>query len=377
MQGQGNDGSEMDKKKGMVTGADLARRQSDLIKAMRFPLIVLVVVAHSVGSFDGRITLSVEGWNLYHFFSELVSHNLCRIAVCWFFVIAGYSFFNNVPEGGLSWNWLKEKWKRRAHTLLIPFLFWNLFIVVAIVCKNFLFAKFGIIGTSAGEMEGVRQGPLFWLITGPIDFPLWFMRDLMVMVLISPIVFRAFRKTPTWANIVILLILYALPYDTAILTWRGYFFFSLGACLAVNGINMLALCRKVEWPAYIGAVILLPIAAFYQNAPSHEWLLRAFYPAGMISFMNMMDRVVANGKVKNWLTNLASTVFFIYAAHEVYILGWTKGLFQRLLGTGLAATWIRYLLVPVVVILVCIMLYKALERIMPRTLAFCCGGRGK
>lgn len=366
----------MDKEKGMETGNGLTRRQSELIKAMRFPLIVLVVVEHSVGGFDGSIALSADGWNVYHFFSELVSHNLCQIAVCWFFVIAGYFFFNSVPEEGISWNWLTDKWKRRGRSLLIPFLFWNLFLVLAIVLKNLLFARLGISGGSESEMDGVRLGPLFWFITGPIDFPLWFVRDLMVMVLIAPILFQVFKKTPPWANAIILAILYALPYDTAILTWRGYFFFSLGAWLAIRRINMLACCRKAEWPAYIGAFILLPIASFYQNAPFHEWLQRAFYPFGMVAFMNIMDGLADNEKVKDRLGNLAPTVFFIYAAHEIYILGWSKGLFQRLLGTGLAATWISYLLVPVVVLLVCIVLYKVLDMMMPRTLAFLCGGRG-
>ena len=75
------------------------------------------------------------------------------------------------------------------------------------------------------------------------------------------------------------------------------------------------------------------------------------------------------------LSALSASVFFIYGAHEIYILGWTKGLFLRLFGESLAGDWIRLLLVPTVVLMVCLALYYLLNRMMPRTLAFCTGGR--
>ena len=121
-----------------LAGNSLAKRQSTLIKAMRFPLICLVVFAHSIAPNNNPIQLSLDGWNIYHFVSELVSCNFCKIAVCWFFVFAGYFFFLNVPEDGISWNWLKDKWKRRVFTLLIPFVVWNLLAVFIPLIKAFL-----------------------------------------------------------------------------------------------------------------------------------------------------------------------------------------------------------------------------------------------
>ena len=43
----------------------LDERQSLLIRAMRFPLIVLVVFAHSVGTFPtATVEWSLDGWNV-------------------------------------------------------------------------------------------------------------------------------------------------------------------------------------------------------------------------------------------------------------------------------------------------------------------------
>ena len=87
--------------------------------------------------------------------------------------------------------------------------------------------------------------------------------------------------------------------------------------------------------------------------------------------------MIDNEHLKGRLSQLSASVFFIYAVHEIYILGWTKGLCLRIFGNSLAGTWISYWLVPVIVLAVCYALYCLLNRIMPRALAFACGGRSK
>ena len=203
------------------------------------------------------------------------------------------------------------------------------------------------------------------------------MRDLMIMCLLSPIVYYLFKKLPRPGGIIVLLVLFLLPFETSFLTWRGYFFFSLGAFLGIQQLNILSLCKKAKYPAYFVAVILLFVATFFNDAPFHDWLIRVFYPFGMIAFMNIIDSLIDNENRCEQLCKLSAAVFFIYASHEIYILGWTKGLLLRIFGTSLAGTWVRYLLVPIIVVCVCLALYYLLNRIIPRTLAFSCGGRSK
>lgn len=354
---------------------DLSIHQSILIKAMRFPLIVLVLYAHSVGDFYGSIQCSLDGWNLYHFFSEMISHNLCKIAVCWFFVFSGYFFFYHLPSGRFSGKWYAGKLKKRGRSLLIPYLFWNLFLVVAIVAKTGLFSKLGISQNDIeGELWTVRQGPIYWLVTGPANFPLWFMRDLMVMSLLVPLLWLLYKYLPQPACILFLVILYFIPFNAPFVSWRAYFFFSFGAFLGKNNVNMLSLCQKIKKPAAILAILSLIVASYWNDAPFHEWLLRAFYPFGMIFFMNLCNWLIQKERRKERLTKLAAPVFFIYAIHEIYLLGWTKGSFIRIFGDGLTGTWIKFLFVPLVVLAICLMLYWLLHKLMPKTLAFLCGG---
>lgn len=353
---------------------NLQSRQSDLIKAMRFPLICLVVFAHSAGAFSvPTVNWSLEGWNVFHFFAEMIDRHLCSIGTCWFFVISGYFFLRNLNEDEFNLRWVTLKWKKRIRTLFVPYLIWNTLAVLAIVFKNGLFDLLHL-GISTEELEVLRKGLLYYFFTGPADYPLWFLRDLMLMSLFVPIEYLLFKKAP-YISLAILIIAFLSPWNPQIPSMRAIFFFSIGAWLGTMKLNILVLCRKVKTPALILAIFFLLVATSQVGRPLHTLLLRIFYPFGMITFMNFCDRMIDNTKQKQRLTRLSASVFFIYAAHEIYILGWTKGLFVRIFGEGLVGTWIRFLFVPIIVLSVCLALYWLLNRLMPRTLAFLCGGR--
>lgn len=133
--------------------------------------------------------------------------------------------------------------------------------------------------------------------------------------------------------------------------------------------------KKVKLPASIIAVILLIVATYFNDAPFHEWLQRAFYPFGMIAFINLIDSLIDKESRCDKLCRLSATVYCIYAAQEIYILGWSKGLFLRIFGESLAKTLVRFFTVPLVVVCVCLVLYYLFNSIIPRILAFACGGR--
>ena len=335
---------------------------------MRFPLIVLVLYEHSVGAYAGIDTP-------YGFVSEMISHHLCPIAVCWFFFFSGYLFFWNMEEGRFSFKWTVDKWKRRIWTILIPYLCWNTLTVIAIILKNYGFSLLGI-PFSQDEMLTVHQGPLFWYISGPADFPLWFMLDMIVMTLITPLFYPVYKKWP-WISLALLVLIYLSPWTPQTISIRAIFFFSLGAWMSINRYHFLSIGKSIKVFAAIAAFILIIAATASMDKTWHEWLLRAFYPFGMITFMNICDWLINNDGRRERLTKLSASVFFIYAAHEIYILGWTKGLFVRIFGAGLSGTWIKYLFVPIVVLAICLVLYRILSRLMPRTLAFLCGGRSR
>lgn len=349
-------------------------RQSRLITAMRFPLIVLVVFSHAIGFSDSTVTsFSQDGNSLYIFFANLLCRQFCTLGTCWFFIISGYFFFLNVTDTSIRW--IPEKWKKRIRTLLIPYLIWNALAVLAVYAKTALFARMGM-AASADEAYLMHQGPLYWFLTGPADYPLWFMRSLMIMTLLTPLLYPLFRRFPIASLVVLLLFYFGFSGEPPMLQMRGIFFFSIGAIAGIHKKSLLDFSQRYRVVALVGTVILSVVATLRSSQPDYYLWRRAFYLFGVPAFMNLIYRMTENHpKREARLSALSASVFFIYGVHEIYILGWTKGLFLRLFGENLTGNWIRLLFAPLVVLLVCLGLYYLLNRIMPRTIAFCSGGR--
>ena len=353
----------------------LENRQSELIKTMRFPLIVLVLYEHSVRTYNAPIRLSMDSANVFHFFSEMISHFLCPIAVAWFFFFSGFLFFHNLEEGQFGKTWALQKWNRRIHSVLIPYILWNLLNVLIILLVTFIFNRFSITPNS-DQMELVKKGPLFWFFSGPIDYPLWYLRDLFVMSLLAPAFYYPVKKLP-WISLAVILSLYLLSFKIDFFLFPSFSLFGMGAWMSIRKDNIVDLCRTLKYPAAAIAFFLLPVATLFHGSDyNYDHFFRLlFIPSGMVTFLNICDKLYEFSGYRKLMLKLIETVFFIYAAHEIYILGWTKGMFLRIFGQTLAAKWIAYLFVPVVTGAVCLALFYLLKRIMPRTLAFACGWR--
>lgn len=355
-----------------MANCDSDNRQSTLIKAMRFPLIVMVLFAHSLTI--PRPEVLDGGWGCYYYLTELISHGLCKLPVCWFFVFSGYFFFFSLKEGEFSMGWTWGKWKKRFRSLLLPYVIWNLLAVAVIILKSWLFSCVGL--GEDPQMEWVREwNVLGWLWGSQPNFPLWYMRDLVIMSLLVPVLYFLLKNAKIGALIVA--IIYLLPVYPDIPGDRAICFFTIGAYLGLHKWNLLEISRKFRTISYVLAPVLLVLATVGIDWNCHWWLLRAFYPFGMMALMNIMDKLIDNERVCDGLVKLSATVFFIYAAHEIFILGWTKGLCLRVFGDGVAAMFVSYLLVPIIVAAVCIALYHLFNKLTPKTLAFVCGGRVK
>lgn len=358
-----------------IKDPSLRYRQLELIKTMRFPLIVLVLYEHSVRAYSAPMQLSLNGANVFHFITEMISHFLCPIAVAWFFFFSGFLFYHNLEEGQFGRRWALQKWNRRIHSILIPHLLWNLINVLAVLLVTFLFDKIGLVPNS-NQIDLVKKGPVYWFITGPLDFPLWYLRNLILMSILAPAFYYPIKKWP-WISLAVILLLYLVSFKIEFFLFPTFSLFGMGAWMCIRKDNILAFCRLLKYPAVAIAFFLLPLATFFHGGDyDYDKFFRLlFIPSGMITFMNVCDKLYDIERWRNLMLKLTETVFFIYAAHEIYILGWTKGMFIRVFGETLAARWISYLFVPIVTGAICLALFYLLKRLMPKALSFSCGWR--
>ena len=129
---------------------------SKVIKFLRFPLIVGVVLIHSTLSnmmIHGQPVLIGDDWYFFKTLTKLLSGILAHVAVPLFFFISGYLFFIKLKSFNLMA--YKQSIGKRIFSLVIPYIFWNLFVIfvffiVEIVAPQYLSGKYKLISQWGG-----------------------------------------------------------------------------------------------------------------------------------------------------------------------------------------------------------------------------------
>ena len=183
---------------------------SKTISYLRFPFCAGVVFIHfnlAKGLVIRGIVYGMDNPDWYFNIIRLISEVIASIGVPLFFVFSGFLFFYRKDY---SVDVYKSKLKSRIKTLLIPFLLWNtLTIIWKLKCffpglSAFfrpselhvtplrLFNTYFCNVTNKGIFVGVPPTEISWV--SPIDFPLWYVRDLMLMVILSPVIYWLIKK---------------------------------------------------------------------------------------------------------------------------------------------------------------------------------------
>lgn len=356
---------------------ELEKRQSEVIAAMRFPLMVLLLFAHVLPMVSIPIEMNFSEMNIYHLISEGISHNLSRIRNPLFFFFSGFFFFRKLEKW--SAGFYRSQLKKRMRSLLLPYLLWNILMIAAIYIKNY--ASVAVLSTELGEeLLNLKNTPwyiLFWHT--PANYPMWFLRDLLCMSVLTPLFYLFFRYLKVY-GVFILTILYLSAWETNVagLSMSAIMFFGIGAYMGIYKKNILEFCSKYRYTAAIAAFLFLCCATVCNGKEIHIYIVRIYVLFGIITVFNLMNWLINRETWKKHLCSLSATVFFIYAAHEIYIINWTKGFFSRtsLAGSG-GGLLLSYMLIPFITLGICLGLYYMLNKVAPKALAVLVGGRVK
>lgn len=331
--------------------------QYDIIQQLRFPMIVLVTFAHSYGRVDDGYSLLFSDFDTYQFLKLLVSQTLVKVAVPVFFIISGYLFFANVNEWNLTV--YKQKMLRRAKTLLLPYLIWNL--LMAIKLKTFSWSMFWAYISKAG-MQMDWLGCKNWM-TAPANMPLWFLRDLMVVSLLTPIIYVVLRR---WGRVVIPLL--TLIYLSGIgafavpgLSMYAVYFFSLGAFLAIRKQDLVETMLRFETLAYISASLLAVVMVCTYHTAVFSSLMLCFRIVGAVAVFCLAQRILSCSH-RRLPAVVCDSSYFIYLAHYVFFLSFLDTAFFRLFGESEASLSIHYLLCPLLKVALFVAVYAIYRR---------------
>lgn len=361
-------------------------RQSGIINVLKGILPFLVVAIHT--SFDASLCYK-DG--IEPFLRVLIT-KVGGVAVPTFFYISGLLFFNKFEE----WNWVswKRKVQNRARTLLLPFILW---IVIDFVMKyvwailkhelpDFSFATFCEFLSDNGYLRIFYDRPLVEYsdsILGyavdaskPIDGPLWYVRELIVLVLLAPAIWKALKATRYYAIAIFgILYLFNIGLPFVLVSPTGLFFFSLGAAFSIAEQDFLNVFKKFRLVSYILYGVLLLLCFVISDMILNALVFRCFVMVGVVMIFNLATSCYDVAKIKpvNILTNSS---FFVYAGHAVLITEISNYLLWHAL--PFVTEWILVLKVflrPVVSVGICLFIFVTMRRFCPKLLGALTGGR--
>ena len=356
----------------------------ETISFLRFPLIVAVVLIHcnfggvSVG---GTSIASSDSHPAYTFIRALFVEGIAAMAVPVFFFISGFLFFYKTD---FSPNAYRHKLARRCRSLLIPYIFWNIVVIILILLSQTFMS-----GMTSGNQKLFADYTAadwlncFWYYGNdvkPICYQFWFLRNLIVLVVFTPVVYFIVRRFGAAFIILygVVWIADLLPVaGTSVLDPCGIIFFCWGAWYSANGKNFLAEMGRVPLRLAAAAYILLLAAHMCLNTldmqKADTAVVRASVFIGLVAVVLSAATQLKSGR---WRANrfLGSSTFFIYAYHGAAATLALK-LFPRIFPTTDAAITAGMFALCAFLTALGLALYKLLDSLAPTFTSFICGGR--
>ena len=357
---------------------------SHKITVLSFICSLSVVLLHSYNwRFEANSQMS------FNFFVEnLFSNGLCRMAVPFFFFRAGYLFFANVPEK-FDWQWFKRKVQTRFSSIFIPFLLWCIL--------GFLIHTGWLLFLSARHNTNFvfyLDHPSPWItvfntyflgIGGDPLIHLWFLRRLMLFVLLSPIILLLMQRLRLKAFLVVSII-FVCTVKILGLQWLRYingdmFCYLLGSGLAINRIRLKNTDRMITgfscFVLWVLFVILVFLSERYVNFPVFiKFLLIEIRNLwGIIAVWMVYDssKIVASKHGTIHIPSPRKIIhlsFFIYCCHIP-----AMGIIEHILALTAPFECIRYIGTFSLTAIYAILFGLLLNRYVPRLFSALAGAR--
>ncbi len=297
----------------MRISADISER----IRIIRFPLILGVIFIHNyayLGLAGTDAGTAIPSSAL--FIENLFSNGLARIAVPLFYIMSGYLFFNDFV--GFPGEYV-DKFKRRASSLLVPFLLWNVgLLILYIIVQSFQPTKvFLALHTKPLINYSVYEymRAIFGIGRDPISYQFWFIRDLMILVLMSPVIHYLATRLRN-SMLCICLIFWLLNIDT-IINSEALLFFYIGSYLSINRSDIKYFDRQYVTVtlAFILLTVVDAIGKTSGYADKNIIIHKTMEIAGVVSVWTL-TKVLLKTKTSRLLAYLSNYAFFVFACHE-------------------------------------------------------------
>lgn len=273
-----------------------------------------------------------------------------------------------------------RKWRRRVHSLVIPFLIWGtLFALVGYGVHRVypdLFAPF-----FGGDQSFLRTwgNAIIGITRTQVAFQLWFVRDLILTVALSPVIWLLIGRLP-WLTIAVLVPLWILDHNLVVFHRLDVLlFFCFGAACAMHGVRP---DLPERWVVPVFALFLVaamartlaPWALGRAEGLDIDVATAAMRVLGALAVWNAAPLALGT-RFAAWVERNSYMAFYVHAAHYPPILFIKLAVGSTIDPTSESAQIGTYFLSVGLTVTALIALGRVLERRTPSLFRTISGGR--
>ena len=363
-------------------------KNSVIIDSLRPFLMLLVIFNHCTGEVGG---VSLFSGLLQTFLGKIITLS----ATSCFFLISGFLFFYRIDN--INKNIINGKIKKRFYTLFLPYVLWNGLGIIALIGAKALSGKLLMEKIDLMQLltylwcnnqwAADHSNILGWstAMTGPVDLPLWYLRDLIVVTLFSPFIYRLvnnYSRGRLFIVIIGVLFIFNIWIQVPGFSAQAFFFWSIGAYLAINKLPIYPNCKtSSKLVGLLIVITLLPIVTGlkYKNecVVLSDIFQRVLTIVLVFVFIALSHRLSFKKQTCQWWSLLLSSTFFVYAIHAFPVLNpiaVVRYIVKYLPSCEVIAV-LSYLMTPFIVYTLSVLTYAFIKKLAPKFTAVLSGGR--
>ena len=311
--------------------AIIPEETSKRITALRFLLAILVVFIHnnftheSIKYLLGFVPLFNPN-QFTQWVQIIISGSLGNCAVPLFFVFASYLQVRKNDS-------YKVLLKKRTKSLLLPYVLW-----ISIYLIYRIFGKLLIAKIQPSLLVNPDKTVLTWGIKKWISFivgygqyfgffennhpaaaaQFWFVRDLMILVVLSNIIIKLIKKF-TIGFFIMIAILYFSGQPVYFVSTSALFYYSLGLYWGIYNLKLFELVDRIRW---IEVLILFIIGSIMSNTSfvDNSFMSGISTMTSCLLFLKISGSIIKSEKIFSIASYFSGYSFFLYAIHMPALL---------------------------------------------------------
>lgn len=331
---------------------------SETFDFLRFPLAVLVVFLHIspvISTFDTHYYYS--NYEKAYLFLNMGINKISNCAVPIFFFISGYLIVANINH--LTLKIYFRKLKSRFWTLFVPYVLWN------VLALGYLFIT--------KQLE--NSITFSYIFIKPANFPLWFIRDLMCLVISFPLFYYGYKFLGKYLALLILgsFLLYVGPSMETRFILIPIFFWGFGMYCGMRRYELDSIDNYIKLSICFIALILLFLELIF-NGQIAMILDNTFLVFGSFAIIILGHYIVKYTSFR-FTEILTASSFFIFCCHKLGPTYIAKSGIRFITMDPVQEQIIVFLICPFISVLICILIYRFGKKSFPQLLNILTGGK--